>query len=106
MRGVAVPEEIRIRLLHWCTERIPAGERRDRQIGYTIAGDEVTIIDRHAPTYPELSSSWTTTPVARLRAGDPEPGSWSLYRPSGESGWARVASGADPLELLAQVSHD
>jgi hypothetical protein len=103
MRLVAVPEEIRHRLSQWCTARIPAAERRDRQIGYTISGDEVTIVDRRAPTYPELRTAWTTTPVARLCAGDPEEGSWTLYRPVGDEGWERVSTGTDPLALLEQV---
>jgi hypothetical protein len=104
MRTVAVPEEIRHRLSQWCTARIPDEERRQRQIGYTTSGDEVTIVDRRAPTYPELRTAWTTTPVARLRAGDPDEGSWTLYRPVGDDRWRAVASGRDPLALLDSAS--
>src|SRR5689334_18748562 len=69
---MAVPEQTRVRLSQWCTTRIPAEERRQRQIGYTIQGDDVTIVDRRAPAYPELGTAWSTTPLARLRADDPE----------------------------------
>lgn len=100
---MSVPEETRVRLSRWCTARIPATERPQRQIGYTIHGDEVTIIDRRAPTYPELGTAWSTTPLARLRGSDPESGSWSLYRPAGEHRWQRVATGTDPVALLDQV---
>ena len=99
---MSVPEETRVRLSRWCTARISATERRQRQIGYTIHGDDVTIVDRRAPTFPELGSAWSTTPLARLR-GDPESGSWSLYRPAGEDRWQRVATGTDPVALLEQV---
>jgi hypothetical protein len=96
MRTVVVPEEIRHRLSQWCTARIPDEERRQRRIGYTISGDEVTILDRRAPTYPELHTAWSATPMALLRA---ENGAWTLYRPVGDD-WQRVASGTDPLTLL------
>jgi hypothetical protein len=99
MRSVAVPEETRHQLSLWCTAQVPAEQRGQRRIGYTIHGDEVTIVDRRAPTYPELQTAWSTTPVARLRIGDPQGSSWSLYRPA-DDGWRRVSSGADPLALL------
>ncbi|WP_443698375.1 DUF3024 domain-containing protein [Pseudonocardia humida] len=94
---MVVPEEIRHRLSQWCTARIPDEERRQRQIGYTISGDEVTILDRRAPTYPELNTAWSSTPMAMLRS---ENGAWTLYRPVGDDGWQGVASGTDPLALL------
>lgn len=97
MPTVVVPEEIRHRLSQWCTARIPDAERRQRQIGYTISGDEVTILDRRAPTYPELHTAWSSTPVALLRA---ENEAWTLYRPVGDDEWQPVASGTDPLALL------
>ena len=103
MRSVVVPEEIRHRLSQWCTARIPNAERRQRQIGYTISGDEVIILDRRAPTYPELHTAWSATPVARLRSGVPEPGQWTLYRPVGDDGWQPVASGSDPVTLLDEA---
>jgi hypothetical protein len=99
---VPVPEETRHQLSLWCSAQVPAEERGQRQIGYTIQGDEVTIVDRRAPTYPELQTAWSTTPVARLRIGDPVGGSWSLYRPDSDDRWQRVASGANPLALLDQ----
>jgi hypothetical protein len=99
MRGVAVPEETRHQLSLWCTAQVPEGERGQRRIAYTIHGDEVTIVDRRAPTYPELQTAWSATPVARLRSGDPQGASWALYRPD-DDGWQRVASGTDPLALL------
>jgi hypothetical protein len=100
MRGVPVPEETRHQLSQWCTAQVPEAERAQRRIGYTIQGDDVTIVDRRAPTYPELHTAWSATPVARLRPDDPQGGSWSLYRPIGDDGWQRVSSGVDPLALL------
>ncbi|HZG90230.1 MAG TPA: hypothetical protein VEZ42_08450 [Pseudonocardia sp.] len=100
---MSVTEDVRARLSAWCTARIPDAERRTRQIGYTIQGDEVTIVDRRAPTYPELVTAWSTTPLARLRDADPQPGAWTLYRPSAGDGWEQVATGEDPLTLLEQV---
>jgi len=97
MRTVVVPEEIRHRLSQWCTARIPDEERRQRRIGYTISGDEVTILDRRAPTYPELNTAWSSTPVALLRA---EHEAWTLYRPVGDDRWEKDSSGPDPLALL------
>jgi hypothetical protein len=99
-----VPEEIRSRLSRWCADRVPNAERDRRQVGYTINGNEITIQDRAAPTYPELDASWATVPVARLRHGDPEPGRWALYRPVGTDGWQRTADGDDPLALLDLVT--
>jgi hypothetical protein len=100
MRSVAVPEETRHQLSMWCSAQVPDDERGERRVGYTIHGDEVTIVDRRAPTYPELQTAWSTTPVARLRFGDPVGRSWSLYRPDSDDEWQRVSSGADPLALL------
>jgi hypothetical protein len=100
MRDVPVPEETRHKLSQWCTAQVPPEERAHRQIGYTIHGDDVTIVDRRAPTYPELQTAWSTTALARLRAGDPRGGSWSLYRAVGDDGWQHVSTGPDPLALL------
>src|SRR5690242_17527624 len=101
---VPVPEETRHQLSLWCSAQVPAEERRQRQIGYTIQGDDVTIVDRRAPAYPELGTAWSTTPLARLRADDPEAGDWTLYRPAGEDRWRRVTTGADPVDLLEQAT--
>ncbi|MCO1656902.1 hypothetical protein KDL28_17725 [Pseudonocardia sp. S2-4] len=57
----------------------------------------MTILDRRAPTYPELNTAWSSTPMAMLRS---ENGAWTLYRPVGDDGWQGVASGTDPLALL------
>lgn len=100
---MTVPEEIRARLSRWCTDRIPDAERDQHQIGYTTQGDEVTILDRRPPAYPELNTAWSSTPLARLRYGDPAAGTWTLYRPVGERGWQREAVGDDPLALLDAV---
>lgn len=101
---MAVPEQIRHRLSRWCADRIPHDERAQRQVGYTIQGDEITIHDRRPPTYPELNASWPSVAVARLRQGDPEPGRWTLYRPTGTDHWERAADGDDPLTLLDQLA--
>jgi hypothetical protein len=103
---VPVPEEIRHRLSVWCAAAVPEWERAQRQIGYTIQGDAITILDRRPPAYPELGAAWTATPLAQLRVDDPEPGRWSLYRRVGESdAWTREGPpGEDPLVLLERVT--
>jgi hypothetical protein len=100
---MAVPEETRIRLSRWCAARIPDAEREQRQIGYTIHGREVTIVDRRPPPYPELGAEWSAVPIAQLRRDDPEDGSWSLYRPAEGGSWQYEATGDDPLVLLDRV---
>lgn len=100
---MVVAEEVRHRLSRWCAARIPDAEREQRRIGYTIQGAEITIVDRRPPAFPELGAEWSTTPLAQLRADDPDPGVWSLYRPVGEDGWERATAGDDPLALLDAV---
>jgi len=97
-----VSEEIRTLLSHWCAERVPEAEREQWQIGYTIQGDEITILDRRPPPYPELAAAWSATPIALLRLNDEEPGGWVLYRPIAD-GWQRETAGHDPIALLEQV---
>ena len=97
---MAVPEEIRTRLSHWCAARVPAAERDHRQIAYTIHGDAITILERKPPAYPELGPAWSARPMARLRRG---PDGWQLERPAGSGDWRRDATGNDPIELLEQV---
>ncbi len=98
---MSVPEQVRHALSRWCAERIPEAERERHRVGYTIQGPDVTILDRRAPTYPELGAEWTSTPLARLRL-DPG-GRWSLLRPGTHGGWVEEDSGPDPLVLLARV---
>lgn len=101
---MALPEPVRAALSRWCAAQVPAGKRAGRQIGYTERAREVTIVDRRPPTYPELGRAWTSTPLARLRADDPEPGRWSLYLPAGD-GWRRDGPAADePLDLLRRLA--
>jgi hypothetical protein len=104
MLGMAVPEEIRTRLSRWCAARVPDGEREQRQISYTSQGDEVTIVDRRPPAYPELQAAWSSTPLAQLRRNTPRPGEWTLLRPVGDGGWRREAEGTDPIALLDRMS--
>jgi len=102
---VVVPEEFRSRLAVWCREHVPPAERGHRRLGWAISGDEVRISAREAPTFPELSSAWTTTPLARLRYRDPGPGLWTLYRPAGEDRWEPFGRPAeDPFALLDDVT--
>lgn len=99
---MSVPEETRHRLSQWCAARVQDGERDRRQVGYTIQGDEITIVERKAPTYPELETSWSTTPIARLRI-EAQSGRWVLYRDSGH-GWEHAGlTGDDPIALLDAV---
>ena len=99
---MAVPEEFRTLLSRWCADRVPDSEREQWQIGYTIQGDEVTILDRRPPAYPELGVAWSATAIALLRLDD-ESGGWVLYRPVGADGWRRETAGHDPIALLEQV---
>jgi hypothetical protein len=104
MLDMSVTEEIRHRLSQWCAARVPAAERDHHQVGYSIQGDEITVHDRRAPTFPELDASWPSIAVARLRGDDPGPGRWTLYRPVGDDGWQRAADGDDPLTLLDVIA--
>lgn len=104
---MAVPEEFRTRLASWCRERVPAAERAHRRLGWSIHADEVRINDRRAPAYPELSTAWTSTPLARLRYRDPAPGMWSIYCPGADPDtWRRYGEPArDPFDLLDRATH-
>jgi hypothetical protein len=97
---MAVPEEIRMRLSRWCAARVPAAEREQRQVAYTIHGGEVTIVERRPPAYPELGAAWSATPVARLVH---LPDGWRLDRPAGRGEWRQDATGSDPIALLEGV---
>ncbi len=92
----------------WCAARIPADRRASLQVGYLIHGNDVTILERRPPAFPELGAAWSSAKVAQLRYGDPEPGLWSLYAPDGEK-WRRYES-ADPVDypqpLLTEVDLD
>ena len=101
---MTVPEDVRHRLSLWCADRVPEDEREQRQVGYTIQGNEVTIHDRRPPTYPELDASWPGVAVARLRHDDPAPGRWTLYLSTGPDDWERTADGDDPVTLLDQLA--
>ncbi|MFC4946889.1 hypothetical protein [Pseudonocardia sp. GCM10023141] len=105
---MAVPEETRQRLSRWCAARVPDGERERRQIGFAIQGDEVTILDRRPPTYPELDMAWSATPVVQLRREDATSGRWVLYRRSGDGrSWRPTeAAGEDPITLLDSIRAD
>ena len=98
---MAVSEDVRARLSRWCSARVPDAERDQRQIGYTIHGDEITILERRRPAYPELGPAWSATPVARLRR---EADGWLLDRPVGTGDWRRDATGDDPITLLEGVT--
>ena len=105
--GHVVPEEFRSVFGQWCRSRVPDELRDELQIGYTIQGDEVTIVERRPPKYPELGHAWTSTPVFQLRFGDPEPGLWSLYVPAGDDEWKRsdqLRPAGRPEPLLDAVS--
>lgn len=101
---MALPEDARSRLSHrltlWCSTRVPAPDRSRRQIGYTLHGNEITIVDRRAPLYPELEIAWSTVPLVRLRLEDA--GAWTLYQWAGRTeAWQRTGDpGDDPIALL------
>jgi hypothetical protein len=106
--GRVVPEEFHTLFGHWCAARVPEERRDELQVGYTIQGDEVTIVRRHAPAYPELGAAWSSARVAQLRYGEPEPGMWTLYGPH-EDDWRRydaVPAADRPEPLLDEVERD
>jgi len=101
---MAVSEEFRARLSDWCATCVPDGERDRRRVGYTTVGQNVTILDRRPPPFPELGAVWSSTPLAQLRE-DAGSGRWVLYIPTrdGER-WERQQPAADdPLVLLDRI---
>jgi len=108
MEAVAVPEEFRALFSRWCASQVPADRRDSLQIGYLMHGNEVTIMERHPPTFPELGAAWTSMPIAQLRYRDPERLLWSLYLPAGED-WRRYEGAhpaARPERLLEEIELD
>jgi hypothetical protein len=102
MRSMTVSDEIRTRLSQWCAARVPDAEREQRQVAYTIQGDEVTIVERRPPAYPELGQAWSAEPLALLRLEDG--GTWTLLRPLEGGGWEPASGGADPISLLDEAA--
>ncbi len=104
---MAVPKSYQALFSRWCADRVPATARAGRQIGYSIHGDQVTIVERRPPQFPELNSAWSSTRVAQLRHNDPENGLWRIYRPT-DDGWRRYdhAPAARPEPLLAEIADD
>lgn len=99
---MTVADEIRTRLSQWCSARVPESERSKRQIAYTIQGDDVTILERRPPAYPELGQAWSAVPVARLH--QEEGGTWTLLRPADAGEWRRASDGPDPIALLDELA--
>lgn len=85
---------------------VPADERAYRRIGWAVHEDEVRLTERRAPEFPELTTAWSITPLAKLRYGMPGPGLWTIYRPGAEPGtWERFGTPSrDPFELLARAA--
>lgn len=92
-------------LSRWCADRVPAAARHARQVAYTIHEGVVTIVDRRPPTFPELTSAWSRTPLAQLRL-DAE-GRWRAYRRAGERWEPYDRQPTESLEaLLAEIAAD
>ncbi|HEX4361247.1 MAG TPA: DUF3024 domain-containing protein [Pseudonocardia sp.] len=104
---MAVPKEYQALFSRWCADRVPGHARASLQIGYTIHGDSVTIVERHPPAFPELSSAWSTAHIAQLRYNDPEQGLWRIYRRVGDK-WERYdhSPATMPEPLLAEIVDD
>jgi hypothetical protein len=102
---MAVSREHQALFGRWCAERVPADERGRLQVGYSIRGDQVTIVRRRPPRYPELGAAWSIARIAQLRHNEPAKGLWRLYTPT-EDGWERADhEPADvPEPLLAEVA--
>ncbi|GAA1250595.1 hypothetical protein GCM10009609_12440 [Pseudonocardia aurantiaca] len=103
MRLMTVSDEIRTRLSQWCAARVTDEEREQRQVAYTIQGDDVTIVERRPPAFPELGHAWSAVPVARLRKEDG--GMWTLFWPVEGGEWRREACGDDPIALLDEAAN-
>lgn len=105
-----MPKEYQPLLSRWCAERVPAQTRGSLQVAYTIHGDEITIVQRRPPAYPELNSEWSSTPIARLRYNAPEKGLWRIYLPTDgdEPGWKRYdhPPASTPEPLLDEIAAD
>jgi hypothetical protein len=102
MLFMAVADEIRTRLSQWCSSRVPESERQHLQIAYTIQGDDVTVVERRPPAYPELGHAWSAVPIAKLHQEDG--GTWTLYLPVDDEEWQRAAEGPDPITLLDEIA--
>jgi hypothetical protein len=104
---VAVPKEYQALFSRWCADRVPGHARASLQIGYSIHDDQVTIVERHPPAFPELTSAWSSTPVAQLRYNDPEQGLWQIYQRV-DQGWKHYELPPAPMPepLLAEISSD
>jgi hypothetical protein len=104
---MAVPKEYQALFGRWCADRVPGHARASLQIGYTIHGDQVTIMERRPPAFPELASAWSSVHVAQLRYNDPEQGLWRIYHRVDDS-WRRYdhPPNAEPDPLLAEIVDD
>ncbi|MCW0212117.1 MAG: hypothetical protein OJJ54_02070 [Pseudonocardia sp.] len=103
---MAIPEDVRARVAEWCAALVPESLRDERRIGYTTAGDHLTILDRRPPEFPELGAVWASTPLAQLRRNDPSRHRWSLYiaGPEGGPRWERQEPSADdPFALPERI---
>lgn len=105
-----LPAETRQQLAHrltqWCAARVPGTDRERHQIGYVIQGDDITIVDRRAPLYPELDRAWSAQPLLRLRPDDTTTGRWVVYAwDPARRAWVRSgAVGDDPVALLDEAA--
>jgi DUF3024 family protein len=110
MTLVTAAKEYQALFSRWCAQRVPQHARDRWQVGYRIHGDEVTIVERHPPCYPELESAWSTTRVAQLRHNDPDKGLWRIYVPSDAhgGGWRRYdyPPTSMPEPLLDEIADD
>lgn len=104
---MSAPKDFQAVLSRWCAQRVPEQARDTRQIGYSMHGDRITIVERRPPTYPELHLAWSRTRITQLRYNDPEKGLWQIYVPAG-SRWKQYDHPpSDALEsLLAEVAAD
>lgn len=93
---MAVPDEARAAIARWCATRVPDAERGRWRLTWTVQGDVVTLVQRHAPAL--AGERWPSTPLARLRH-DPG-GHWTLHRPGPGGTWRPTTTGPDPVALL------
>lgn len=107
---MAGPEEYQELFHRWCAGRVPDAARAGLQVGFSTHGNQVTIVQRRPPAFPELDAAWSSTRVAQLRHNDPAKGLWRIYRPSvdPDGGWHRYdhPPAETPEPLLDEIAAD
>ena len=103
-----VSEEHRALVRRWCAERVPEPQRDHLRVVYTERAGRITLSTRRAPVFPELSTGWTTEPMAQLRLDAAEE-RWILLWPDSTGRWHRYpdeTKASSPGPLLDLIAAD